>query len=298
MKTDPPRAGFAGLGAMGAPMARNLAKAGLLAALYNRTAGTATALAADLGCAAAPTPADLAAACDVVVLCVSADADVLELVDALAPKLARGAIVIDCSTVSAATAREAARRLAVQGAAFLDCPVSGGTEGAANGTLSIMCGGDAAALGRARPVLDAMGKRVVHMGDSGAGQATKAVNQIAVAGVNQAVSEALAFAEAEGLDLARVIDAVGGGAAQSWFLTNRGPNMRNMAFPLGFRVTLHQKDLAICQAMAAEHGVQLPVVEMTMIHYRRLIEAGHGGEDISSLFRLKHAMFAAQKAGE
>ena len=291
MKTDPPRAGFAGLGAMGAPMARNLAKAGLLAAVYNRTAATAAALAAELGCAVAPTPADLAAACDVIVLCVSADADVLGLVDALAPRLARGAIVVDCSTVSAATAREAARRLAAHGAAFLDCPVSGGTEGAANATLSIMCGGDARALERARPVLGAMGKRVVHMGASGAGQATKAVNQIAVAGVNQAVSEALALAEAEGLDLARVIDAVGGGAAQSWFLTNRGPNMARMAFPLGFRVRLHQKDLDICRAMAAEHGVQLPVVEMTTIHYRRLLDAGHGDEDISALFRLKKAMF-------
>ena len=291
MKTDPPRAGFAGLGAMGAPMARNLAKAGLLAAVYNRTAATAAALAAELGCAVAPTPADLAAACDVIVLCVSADADVLGLVDALAPRLARGAIVVDCSTVSAATAREAARRLAAHGAAFLDCPVSGGTEGAANATLSIMCGGDARALERARPVLGAMGKRVVHMGASGAGQATKAVNQIAVAGVNQAVSEALAFAEAEGLDLERVIDAVGGGAAQSWFLTNRGPNMARMAFPLGFRVRLHQKDLDICRAMAAEHGVQLPVVEMTTIHYRRLLDAGHGDEDISALFRLKKAMF-------
>ena len=291
MKTDPPRAGFAGLGAMGAPMARNLAKAGLLAAVYNRTAATAAALAAELGCAVAPTPADLAAACDVIVLCVSADADVLGLVDALAPRLARGAIVVDCSTVSAATAREAARRLASHGAAFLDCPDSGGTEGAANATLSIMCGGDARALERARPVLGAMGKRVVHMGASGAGQATKAVNQIAVAGVNQAVSEALAFAEAEGLDLERVIDAVGGGAAQSWFLTNRGPNMARMAFPLGFRVRLHQKDLDICRAMAAEHGVQLPVVEMTTIHYRRLLDAGHGDEDISALFRLKKAMF-------
>ena len=291
MKTESLRAGFAGLGAMGAPMARNLAKAGLLAAVYNRTASTAIALGDELGCAVAPTPADLAARCDVVVTCVSADADVLALVDALAPALTRGAIVIDCSTVSAATAREAAKRLAAVGAAFLDCPVSGGTEGAVNGTLSIMVGGDEAALMRARPVLEAMGKRIVHMGPHGAGQATKAVNQIAVAGVNQAVSEALAFAQAHGLDLERVIDAVGGGAAQSWFLTNRGPNMARMSFPLGFRVRLHQKDLEICRAMAADHGVQLPIVEMTTIHYRRLIEAGHGDEDVSSLFRLKKAMF-------
>ena len=291
MKTDAPRAGFAGLGAMGAPMARNLARAELLTAVYNRTTATAVALAAELGCAAAQAPADLASACDIIVLCVSADADVLALVDALVPTLSAGTVVVDCSTVSAATAREAARRVTAAGGAFLDCPVSGGTEGAANGTLSIMCGGDADALERARPVLESMGKRIVHMGPSGAGQATKAVNQIAVAGVNQGVSEALAFAEAEGLDLARVIDAVGGGAAQSWFLTNRGPNMARMAFPLGFRVCLHQKDLDICRAMAAERGVQLPIVEMTSIHYRRLLDAGHGDEDISSLFRLKKAMF-------
>lgn len=276
---------------MGAPMARNLAKAGLLSAVYNRTMSTAADLGDELGCAVAPSPADLAAQCDVIVLCVSADADVLALVDALVPALKPDTIVIDCSTVAANTARDAAQRLSKVGAAFLDCPVSGGTEGAVNGTLSIMAGGDAAALERARPALEAMGKRIVHMGPHGAGQATKAVNQIAVAGVNQAVSEALAFAEAHGLDLERVIDAVGGGAAQSWFLANRGPNMARMSFPLGFRVRLHQKDLEICRAMAADHGVQLPIVEMTTIHYRRLIEAGHGDEDVSSLFRLKKAMF-------
>lgn len=285
------RVGFVGLGAMGAPMARNLAQAGLLTAVYNRTAAAADALAAELKVTAAPTLEALAAKCDVFVLCVSADADVLGVVDALAPALATGAIVIDCSTVAAATAREAARRLAAVRAGFLDCPVSGGTEGAVNGTLSIMVGGDAETLDRARPVLEAMGKRIVHIGGHGAGQATKAVNQIAVAGVNQAVSEALAFAEAHGLDLGRVIDAVSGGAAQSWFLTNRGPNMQRMTFPLGFRVRLHQKDLGICRAMAAEYGVQLPVIEMTMVHYERLIAAGYGDEDVSSLYRLKRAMF-------
>ena len=290
MKTDGPRTGFAGLGAMGAPMARRLAHAGLLASVYNRTAGRATEFAAELGIPAAATPAELKG-CEVVVVCVSADADVLAVVDALAPALERDAIVIDCSTVSAATARDAARRLGAHGIQFLDCPVSGGTEGAARGTLSIMVGGDAAVLERARPVLEAMGQRIVHMGDHGAGQATKAVNQIAVAGVNQAVSEALAFAEANGLDLERVIEAVGAGAAQSWFMTNRGPNMARMSFPLGFRVKLHQKDLDICRAMAADLGVQLPIIEMTMVHYRRLIEAGHGDEDISSLFRLKKALF-------
>jgi len=129
------------------------------------------------------------------------------------------------------------------------------------------------------------------MGPVGAGQATKAVNQIVVAGVAQAVSEALAFAEAQGLALDKVIDVVGSGAAQSWFLTNRGPNMMRMSFPLGFKVALHDKDLNIVQQMAAVQNVQLSVVEMTRIHYRRLMDSGHGDEDISSLFRLKQALF-------
>lgn len=284
-------AGFIGLGSMGAPMARNLAGAGLLGAVYNRTSGKAAALADELGCAAAESPAGLAARCNLIILCVSADEDVLEMVDALCPALQADSIVIDCSTVAAATAREAAQRLAAAGGRFLDAPVSGGTEGAVQGTLSIMAGGDADALARAMPALEAMGKRIVHMGPAGAGQATKAANQIAVAGVNQAVSEALAFAQSQGLDLEQVIDALGGGAAQSWFLANRGPNMQRMAFPLGFRVDLHRKDLEICRAMAAELGVQLPIVEMTLLHYRRLIDAGYGDEDVSALFRLKHEMF-------
>ncbi len=129
------------------------------------------------------------------------------------------------------------------------------------------------------------------MGPVGAGQATKAVNQVVVAGVAQAVSEALAFAEAQGLPLDKVIEVVGSGAAQSWFLTNRGPNMMRMSFPLGFKVVLHDKDLGIVQRMAAAQGVQLPIVEMTRVHYRRLVEQGHGDEDISSLFRLKHGLF-------
>lgn len=276
---------------MGMPMARNLHRAGLLSAVYNRSPDKARALAAELGCIAAASPAELAGLCEAVVLCVSADADVLAMVDALAPALERGALVIDCSTVSAATARQAAGKFGAHGIDFLDCPVSGGTEGAKHGTLAIMCGGSEAAFQRAQLVLDAMGKRVALMGPSGSGQATKAVNQIVVAGVAQAVSEALAFAEAQGLSLEKVIEVVGSGAAQSWFLTNRGPNMMRMSFPLGFKVALHDKDLAIVQQMAAAQGVQLPVVEMTRIHYRRLLEQQHGDEDISSLFRLKQGLF-------
>ncbi|HEY1774065.1 MAG TPA: NAD(P)-dependent oxidoreductase [Gammaproteobacteria bacterium] len=286
------KVGFVGLGAMGAPMARNLHKAGLLTAVYNRSPDKAKALAAELGCAACASVADLAKLCDAVVLCVSADADVSRVVETLAGSLKRGALMLDCSTVSAETARKAAARLAGSGVDFLDCPVSGGTEGAKNGTLAMMCGGTEAAFARAQPILQALGKRLALMGPVGAGQATKAVNQIVVAGVAQAVSEALAFAEAQGLSLDKVIDVVGSGAAQSWFLTNRGPNMMRMNFPLGFKVALHDKDLKIVQQMAAAQDVQLPVVEMTRIHYRRLMDSGHGDEDISSLFRLKHALFA------
>ena len=285
------KAGFIGLGAMGYPMALNLHKAGLLAVVYNRTRAKADQLAAETGCKAAGSVAELAALCDAVVLCVTADADVLAVVDALAPALKKGSLVLDCSTVSAATAREAAKRLAAHGVAFLDCPVSGGTEGAKNAALAIMCGGEPAAFARAEPLLKAMGKRWVLMGPAGSGQATKAVNQIAVAGIAQAVTEALAFAEAEGLPLEKVIEVVGGGAAGSWFLSHRGPNMVRQQFPLGFKVSLHDKDLKIVQQMAAARGVQLPVVEMTRVHYRRLMEDGHEGEDISALFRLKHALF-------
>lgn len=285
------KVGFVGLGAMGAPMARNLHKAGLLSAVYNRSPERAQALAAELGCSAAVDVAGLAVLCDAVVLCVSADADVLQVVAVLAGSLKQGALVLDCSTVSAETARKAAAKLAGAGVDFLDCPVSGGTEGAKNGTLAMMCGGTDAVFARAQPILQALGKRLALMGPVGAGQATKAVNQIVVAGVAQAVSEALAFAEAQGLELDKVIDVVGSGAAQSWFLTNRGPNMMRMSFPLGFKVSLHDKDLDIVQQMAGAQGVQLPVVEMTRIHYRRLMDSGHGDEDISSLFRLKRDLF-------
>ena len=285
------KAGFIGLGAMGYAMARNLHKAGLLAAVYNRSHAKAEALARETGCRAAADVAGLAALCDAVVLCVTADADVLAVVDALSPALKRGSLVLDCSTVSAATAREAAGRLGKHGIDFLDCPVSGGTEGAKNGTLAIMCGGEQLAFDRAEPLLKAMGKRWVLMGPAGAGQATKAVNQIAVAGIAQAVTEALAFAEAEGLPLDKVIEVVGNGAAGAWFLTHRGPAMVRQQFPLGFKVSLHDKDLKIVQEMAATRGVQLPVVEMTRVHYRRLMEQGHEDEDISALFRLKHALF-------
>ena len=285
------RAGFIGLGAMGRHMARNLHKNGLLSAVWNRTADKASALAAELGCSVARDIQDLASRSDTVVVCVSADADVLEIVDRLAAVLTPGALVIDCSTVSATTAKTAAQRLGLKGVDFLDCPVSGGVEGARDATLAIMSGGEPAAFERALPVLRALGRTVSHMGPSGSGQATKATNQIMCAGIIQAVAEAMAFARAEGLPLDKVIDTLGKGAGSSWYFVNRAPNMVRDTFPAGFRVRLHDKDLHICRDMAAKHGVQLPVIEMTLLHYHRLIEQGFGDEDISSLFRLKAAMF-------
>ena len=285
--------GFAGLGAMGRGMARNLHAAGLLRAIWNRTASRARELADELQIEPAANPAALAASCDVIVTCVSADADVFDLVDAMAPALRRGSVVVDCSTVSADTAREAARRLAPRGVAFLDAPVSGGVEGARDGTLAIMVGGPDTAFNRALPVLKAMGRTVTHFGPSGAGQAAKATNQIMCAGIIQAVAEAMAFAKAERLPLDKLVATLGQGAGSSWYFVHRAPNMVREEYPAGFRVRLHEKDLRICHEMAARHGVRLPVIETTLELYRRLVETGHGDEDISTIFRLKDALFAA-----
>jgi 3-hydroxyisobutyrate dehydrogenase len=285
--------GFIGLGAMGRGMARNLHKAGLLRCVWNRTRSRADQLAAELDVAVPATPAALAAGCDVIVLCVSADADVLEMVDAVLPGLRPKSIVVDCSTVSADTAREAARRLAAHQVEFIDAPVSGGVEGARDGTLAIMAGGSPDAIATAGPVLRAMGRTVTHFGPTGTGQAAKATNQIMCAGIIQAVAEAMAFAKAEGLPLDKLIETLGKGAGSSWYFVNRAPNIVRGAYPAGFRVRLHEKDLKICHDMAARHGVALPVVETTLAHYQRLIEQGYGDEDISTLFRLKDALFAA-----
>ena len=290
------RVGFVGLGAMGLGMSRNLHKQKLLSAVWNRTPAKAQSLAQETGCTAVAKAADIAPLSDVIVMCVSADADVLEIVDAIGPALRPNTIVIDCSTVSADTARSAAHRLRERGAQFLDAPVSGGTEGARDGTLAIMVGGDAQAFERAMPVLQAMGRTVTHFGVSGAGQAAKATNQIMCAGVIQAVAEAMAFAKSEDLPLDRLIETLGKGAGSSWYFVNRAPNIVRDAFPAGFRVRLHAKDLRICHDMAARFGVELPVVESTLEQYRELIAQGHGDEDISVLFRLKDALFAPATA--
>jgi 3-hydroxyisobutyrate dehydrogenase len=280
--------GVIGLGAMGAGMAANLAAAGHLAAVWNRTRSTAETVAAALGVAVADDPADLARRCRLVITCVSRDPDVEEVVPALAPGLGADSVVLDTSTISADTARRLYTQLATQGADFLDGPVSGGVEGARNGTLVMMAGGDRAVLARVAPVLSAIARKVVYMGPAGNGQATKAVNQVMAAGINQAVTEALAFGAAMDLPMERVVDVVSGGAAGKWFLEHRGKSMLAGEFPPGFKVALHHKDLEICQAMAkARPGVELPLAQATLGDYRELMETGHGDEDISALYRLK-----------
>ena len=276
---------------MGMHMARNLHRKGMLTAVWNRTTAKASALASELHVAAPGTLAELAAQVDVVVSCVSADADVLEVTQGLAPGFKPGALMLDCSTVSADTARAAAELLQGGGVDFLDCPVSGGVEGARDGTLAIMVGGAPAAFERARPVLEALGKTISLFGPVGAGEAAKATNQIMCAGIIEAVAEAMAFARAQGLPLPILIDTLGKGAGSSWYFVHRAPNMAKGAYPAGFRVRLHQKDLRICHEMAARFGVQLPVVERMLAEYAELVARGYGDEDISATFRLKAELF-------
>jgi 3-hydroxyisobutyrate dehydrogenase len=285
------RVGFVGLGAMGIPMAKNLHKAGLLAAVWNRSADKAESLAAEIGCASPATPAALAKLCNVIVLCVSADEDVRAVVEALAPGLAPGTLVIDCSTVSADTARWAEQFVAARDCRFLDAPVSGGVEGAQKATLAIMAGGAPEAFDAAKPVLNALGKTIEYFGPSGSGQATKATNQIMCAGIIRACAEAMAFAGAHGLPLDRVIATLGAGAGSSWYFVHRAPNMMKRSYPAGFRVKLHAKDLGICRDMAARFGVSLPVVDSMLAEYAELVAQGHGDEDISATHRLKEALF-------
>lgn len=281
------KAAFIGLGAMGAPMAGHLKAKGLLHAVANRTQAKALQLAQELGVAAPATLAELAAQCDVIALCVTADADVLNTVEVLAPHLQPGAIVIDHSTDAPATAKRAATMLAAVGAHFLDAPVSGGVEGAKNGKLSVMVGGDAAVLERARPVLEAYALRVTHLGDVGAGQATKAINQILVAGIAQAVCEGLALGEALGLDPARLIPTLGAGAAGNWFLDKRGATMLRDEFSVGFKLALLHKDLAIVHGIAEQAGTATAVIDRSLADYAELMSHGYGDDDISALIRLK-----------
>ena len=280
------RVGFIGLGAMGGPMAGHLHTKGLLSVVANRTVSKAEAMAGQLKVKAAHSAADFAD-CQAVVLCVPKDADVLQWADELAAVLPAGALVIDHSTVSRETARAVAERLQAKGIDFLDAPVSGGVEGAKNGKLSVMVGGEAPVLERARDLLSAYALRVTLMGPVGAGQATKAVNQVLVAGIAQAVCEGLAFGEALGLKPDSLVPTLAAGAAGNWFLDKRGATMMADSFTPGFKSALLLKDLHIVKEMADALGKRYGVVEQSLADYRKLVDAGFGEEDTSALIRLK-----------
>jgi 3-hydroxyisobutyrate dehydrogenase len=280
------KVGFVGLGAMGAPMARHLHARGLLEAVANRSVDKAQALARELDVRAVDRPDGLGD-CDVVMLCVPVDADVRGAVQALAAVLAPGAVVVDHSTVAMQTAIDAHAALAAHGIGFLDAPVSGGVEGARNGKLSIMAGGEAEVLERARPALEAYALRITHMGGPGSGQATKAVNQVLVAGIAQAVCEGLALGEKLGLSGENLVPTLAAGAAGNWFLDKRGATMLADNFTPGFKSALLLKDLRIVQAMAAQAGIRATVIEQSLADYAELVAQGFGDEDTSALIRIK-----------
>jgi len=241
------RAGVIGLGAMGAPMAGHLAQAGLLKMVWNRSNAKAEAVANENGVLVAEGPKQLAEACNVILTCVSADRDLLQVVEQLLPGIRPGSVLVDTSTVSPATARQVSDMLKKAGAGFVDAPVSGGVEGAKKATLSVMAGGESANISRIMPVLEAISATVTHMGAVGCGQATKAVNQVMIAGIAEAVCEALALAEKLNLPSERLLSIVRAGAAGSWFLEHRGQTMLENSFDVGFKLSLLLKDLLICQ---------------------------------------------------
>lgn len=288
------KAGVIGLGAMGQPMAVNLASAGYLHRLWNRNHDKAKTLSQAINVPAVHDLQTLARDCDVLFTCVSADQDLLEVIQGLEPELNSSQIIIDTSTVSPATAIEVQKRLGSIQVEFLDAPVSGGVEGAKNAQLVMMVGGKRTVFDAVRPLLDSISRKQIYLGEAGSGQACKAVNQLMAAGINQAVSESLAFAQALNLDLDKVIEAVNAGAAANWFLQNRGQSMANNQFDPGFRLALHYKDLSICRELAESCtavDTRLPLIEMTMIHYRRLMQQELGDQDISALFKLKQQLF-------
>jgi 3-hydroxyisobutyrate dehydrogenase len=281
------RIGFIGLGTMGAAMAANIARGGFPLTVWNRTPGKAGPLLA-LGAREARSPAEVGRTSDIVVICVSDTPDVEAVVfgpDGLAAGLAEGALVVDCSTISPSATRAIAERLRSQGIGFLDAPVSGGSEGARDGTLTIFVGGEPNELERARPVLERLGRTVTHVGPVGAGQITKAVNQVIIAGTYLSVAEGIVLAIRSGLDPATVVAALGGGAARSWVLENRSGRMIANDYPLGFRVALHRKDLGIALDLAREVGVALPVAAWCEQVETALVATGHGDEDVSAVAR-------------
>jgi 3-hydroxyisobutyrate dehydrogenase len=294
------RIGFIGLGIMGGGMSRNLIAAGFPLTVWNRSPHKAEPLVA-LGARAAASPAELAAECDIILSCVSDTPDVEAVllgtggvIDGVRP----GALVIDMSTISPAATRTIAGRLAERGAAMLDAPVSGGSEGAARGTLSIMVGGEASDFERALPVFQAMGKTITHVGAIGAGQTVKLVNQILVVVNMLAVSEALIFAQAGGLDLDKTIAAVAGGAAGSWMLSNRGTQAIRRDWRPGFSIDLQQKDVRLVLEAAREMGIPLVATSLIDNLYRVLQAQGLGHEGNHALIKALEALSGIRVGAE
>ena len=277
-----------GMGTMGAPMARNLLKAGRRVVVHNRTREREEPLAAE-GAGRAASPAEAAADADVVLTCVSDTPDVERVL--LDPEigavngLRAGGLVIDCSSISPAATRDIAARFREKGVGYVDAPVSGGSEGAIKGTLAIMCGGSEADFERAKPVLEVLGTRITRIGDVGAGQIAKVANQVAIAGTFLALGEALTLAHRAGADPEKVVEAIGGGVAGSWILQNRSANMLNDTYPLGFRTRLHRKDLGIALDTARRFEVPAHVASLVATLEDGLIARGYGDEDMSNLAR-------------
>ena len=282
-----------GLGALGLPMAINLRTAGFRLRVHtrSRTAETDPALQQGDSAAAAmsyKSPADAAVGCQALVLCVSDDAAVEAVLwgdEGAGPVLAAGSIVIDFSTISPATSQAMAQRLAERGVAYLDAPVTGGTEGAKAGTLTVLCGGSETDLERARPVLDTIGGSIHHFGPVGAGQQVKAVNQVLVAGSYAAVAEAMALGQHLQLPMEQVVNALQQGAAGSWDLQHRSAAMLSDHYPLGFKLALHHKDLGIALDAATATGLDLPITAAVRDQEAALMEQGLGEVDVSALRR-------------
>src|SRR4051812_4532236 len=294
------KVGVVGLGTMGAPMARHLIEAGHDVTVWNRTRQREEPLAA-LGAARADSAAQAAQGMEAVLTCVSDDPDLQAVVlgpDGVAATLPAGAVLVDCSTASPSLARTLAATLAEQGRFFVDAPVSGGSEGAERGTLTVFVGGTEEAVALARPVIQAFGSRITHLGPAGSGQAAKAVNQVVLAGAYAGVAEGIVLAERFGLPADSLLEALGAGAADSWVLRNRAGNMVNDSYPLGFRTSLHLKDVRIALREAAAMDLQLDVTQLVAGVEEKLIAAGFGDEDVSNLARHVRAEDAAPDAAQ
>jgi len=288
--------GFIGLGIMGQGMAHNLLKAGFNLTVWNRTISKMQPL-IDAGARGAESPADVAARADIIITCVSDTPDVEAVIlgeDGVIHGARDGALVIDCSTISPHTTIEIAKQLSEKNVTMLDAPISGGSEGAANGTLSIMVGGDADDFNRAQAIFTAMGKTITHVGGQGAGQTVKLVNQILVVINMLAVSEALLFAQAGGLDLEKTLEAVSGGAAGSWMLSNRGPQCIDRDWRPGFTIDLQQKDLRLVLEAADQMGVPAMGTSMVFQMYRTLQQQGLGAEGNHALIKALEKMTGLQ----